>query len=428
MTALPSIRSIAQPAARSAVGVASSGFEPSSRTDLVLWPKITLGKVWKDTSGTQAAVVGDTVSAITDSKTGALWVVSGTPPTLTQDSNGRLYLPATACRFTAPTFTIDRQSMSVYWFGKATNKTTQMAYVGFGTSVFNIYQSSGQIQVFHGSNQSFSWLVRQREFPMCLAVTSSASAIKGYSVDSSLSVNATTSSTMTTGSLLSVVGGSFVLAANFYEMIVCNTAHNDATVAQFNTYLQSRQPTYSRANLCVCVGDSRTWGLGATDVTLDYPGRLTTNLGATWEVANLGINGATTLGNSGSGIPALASVDSLYSASRTRNVLVVWAGVNANWGDYTDYRTWIQARIAAGWQVIVCTDLYGTGKNSASRTTYNTNIRNNTGDGYTVADLAATSGIGADGDITGANFTDQLHLSNAGYGVVEPVVRTAINP
>lgn len=402
------------------LGGRAAAWTPAARTDLVLWPKVATGKVYTDTGGTTPAAVGDPVRAIRDSATGGLHTLASgaSAVNLSQDPAGRLYLPCRgATWFDLPTFSVGSRSLTAYAYAVLRSKINYSVTWGLGSAALNIFGEYAKLSVYDGGIRSSGGDVRFREFPDWTVVSSAAGGLTLATPDVSGTISATGSSTITTGQLLAAGGGS-AMYGDFYEGLLVATA-DDATARQ-QVFDYHPRAAYTRPKLCVCVGDSRTFGQMAAITANDYPTRLAASLGATWDVCNLGFGGVA------SATFPTAAADGLYSATRTKNVLVVWGGTNTDWTDYTTFRAYVQARIAAGWSVVVCTDLYGTGKTSANRASYNASILANTGDGYTVADLAATSGIGADGDITGPNFSDQLHLNDTGFGVAEPVIRAAV--
>jgi lysophospholipase L1-like esterase len=193
-----------------------------------------------------------------------------------------------------------------------------------------------------------------------------------------------------------------------------------------------------RNGLVVFDGDSRT--VGGQGGSTPYPDQTMATAGVTAKQY-----GSTVVATSGLTVAQLISraattVDVQYR-SGTANNLVVLGGTNdATAGAdaatiYSRIVSYSAARIAAGFRVIVCTELPAsdTAHNNVTwnttRATLNTSIRNGAAaNGYTVADLAADANIGADGASDNVTYyqTDKLHLTTAGYGVMAGIVAGAL--
>jgi hypothetical protein len=187
----------------------------------------------------------------------------------------------------------------------------------------------------------------------------------------------------------------------------------------------------------ICVGESLTSGTqstGGEGSVNSYPGRLANARQQTYgtTVMNLGIGGI--------GIDSLCEPECWLVANRP-NVLVVMEGINDffNAGSsaasiFTKLQTYINARVAAGWRVVVCTlTKVGLSNPSAQtqRTSYNSSIRSTyTGGavaGVTLCDVANNANIGDAGNTGGAYFSvDGYHLSDTGYLELANVVNAVL--
>lgn len=181
----------------------------------------------------------------------------------------------------------------------------------------------------------------------------------------------------------------------------------------------------------VCVGDSLTYGTGASvpGGSTSYPGQLATSLSLTYgfRVINLGVPSL--------GLAGLPDPDYLLD-DYNLNWLIVHIGINDIYAAgssaaaaFALLQTYVTARAAAGWNVIICT-LTG---NVAPGTTagekviaaaYDTLIKAN----YTrYADLAANANIGnaTSGSVTYYD-ADGLHLNDTGYGVMSGIIQPVV--
>lgn len=190
----------------------------------------------------------------------------------------------------------------------------------------------------------------------------------------------------------------------------------------------------------VCVGESltsgsqSTGGVGGEGSTNSYPGQLATTRGQTYggTIFNLGVGGI--------GVDSLLEPELFLRAGKP-NVCVVMEGINdffnagtSNSVIFPKLQTYINARVAAGWRVVVCTlTKVGLSNPTAQtyRTAYNSSIRSAyTGgavSGVTLCDVAASSLIGDSAVIDGTYFAgDSYHLNNAGYGVLAGLINAVL--
>jgi lysophospholipase L1-like esterase len=120
-----------------------------------------------------------------------------------------------------------------------------------------------------------------------------------------------------------------------------------------------------------------------------------------------------------------------YLGSVSNPVLIVFGGTNDIWlsgktaaQTYAGFQTYIETRIAAGWNnIIVLTMLprQSSAPNEATRQAFNTLLRNGAATyGYTVADIGNDPTIGQAGDQTNTTYyaPDQIHLTQAGQLIV----------
>lgn len=178
----------------------------------------------------------------------------------------------------------------------------------------------------------------------------------------------------------------------------------------------------------VCDGNSLTVGFPGTEAN-SYPGQLRTSLGGpgAWGVWNLGVNGQTTadmIADFGT------QVAPLYNGARSKNVLVAFEVGNDLLGNATARdavdRLWAYCDLAraAGFYVIACnvpkrSDLAGAKETAraAANVLIAAEYASHAGALANLADRAEFSNT-ADGTY----YTDGVHYTTAGYGVVRDVV------
>jgi lysophospholipase L1-like esterase len=205
-------------------------------------------------------------------------------------------------------------------------------------------------------------------------------------------------------------------------------------VARLSTYLAGR---LAGTGKLIADGDSLTAGFGV-GAGLDYVSQLQNRAGGRWaSFVNLGVSAQTL---SDMLADAVSDVDAKLDGSKSRNLVVCWGGTNdmffgasgaTAYGRLVSYCT---GRRAAGFKVVVLTALprndAGVPADFATqRATFNTSIRSNWATfADALADIAADSRIGDDGDYADATYynADQVHLTAARYALVAVLVRPGV--
>lgn len=120
--------------------------------------------------------------------------------------------------------------------------------------------------------------------------------------------------------------------------------------------------------------------------------------------------------------------------------LVVFAGTNgmaiglhSAATEYADFKTYIAARIVAGWsanRIVVATMLPRGGFTDATRQTFNASLVGDDGGyGYRLARLDQNASIGDAGDSADATyFYDTVHPTIAGHSVIAGIIYSAMFP
>ncbi len=175
----------------------------------------------------------------------------------------------------------------------------------------------------------------------------------------------------------------------------------------------------------VADGDSITTGFGAfpytNSILLDESPQRIAN------VAVFGETLATMLAN------APTNVDPLY-APNGNNIVIIWGGTNdialgaTPAATYANLTSYVAARHAVGWKVIVATML-SRFQLETQKNTYNALILANTAGADGIADFSGTP-LGGDGDWANPIYfqADGVHPTTFGVASVEvPVMQTAVN-
>jgi lysophospholipase L1-like esterase len=224
-------------------------------------------------------------------------------------------------------------------------------------------------------------------------------------------------------------------------IVVYNAVHTPTQAAQVIAALKSDWSIPSRTRQVVCDGDSLTYGYNSTDTfygaTLlnSYPYQMATDH-PDWMIFNNGISSETlaTMNTS-----AAANVDAFYDATTyPKNHVVLWGGTNdLIAGDSAAtlegrITTYVNARHAAGWKVVIVPILDRTGFTAQNRT-----------DAGTVNTWIAAGNSGADAVVTLPSQlagtspwtgnptywdTDHTHLLVPGYTAMKAAVEAALLP
>jgi lysophospholipase L1-like esterase len=189
-------------------------------------------------------------------------------------------------------------------------------------------------------------------------------------------------------------------------------------------------------SLLVFDGDSLTLGTGSTAGN-SYPDQTLALLGgeSLYKFHNFGFSGAKTYQIAAD---VATQTDVLYGARYPLNVYALWVATNnlklaeAVATVYAEYVALCEDRRAVGFKVIAFTVLPRhdsvPGGFEADRQSFNTLIRANWSTfADALADVAADSRIGDAGDDNDATYySDEVHLTDAGYAVVASITASAI--
>lgn len=181
-------------------------------------------------------------------------------------------------------------------------------------------------------------------------------------------------------------------------------------------------------------GDSLTAGVGAA-ANLSYPIQTMSLFDSRhngYKVTNSGLNGDTIANMLTTG----AAIDALYNTAYLGNKVILWAGTNdigTNEDEaatvHTNLSTWITARRAAGFYVIVLTvtprnyagDPAGT---QTKIDALNVLMRADKCGAHVLVDVAANVNLDDPDDAT--YYGDALHMTAAGYAIVAEMVKAVL--
>lgn len=241
-----------------------------------------------------------------------------------------------------------------------------------------------------------------------------------------------TSATMTGGTLGAFNAGTFfngdLYCVGIFESM--SDAERDAVYAWL---LAKYGHTYTTQNLIVTLGDSLSQGVGTTSQLNEYPSQLVGLLNSDGKPYQL-YNDA----RSGARITHVSTrlstyVTPKYNASRTKNFAVLWSGSNDIFNSdsgattYTNLSAVIATLKATGWIVVVPTMLPRsdvTAGKETQRGNFNAAILGNAAAANYVVDMTGIANLQNTADAT--YFSDTIHLTDAGYGLVAQAVHDAI--
>lgn len=193
-------------------------------------------------------------------------------------------------------------------------------------------------------------------------------------------------------------------------------------------------------------GDSMTRDRGDAAYIYQLARLIKSEDGLNAAVTQRGINGSS-FGYAWSGEPytgtlidhAPIAIDPRIRAGMD-NWLIVWAGINgmalgghSAAAEYDDCKTYLSARITAGWQadkIIVCTMTPRAGFTDSIREDFNALIVGDGDDlGYQVARIDLNTNIGQWGDQENTTyFYDGVHMTDAGHGEAAAVIYGVMFP
>jgi lysophospholipase L1-like esterase len=185
----------------------------------------------------------------------------------------------------------------------------------------------------------------------------------------------------------------------------------------------------------VCDGNSLTFGFGGINV--NYPARLQTLLGSSYQVTNIGVSGQTTqqmISDFASQVIPLKN-----NSPGVENILIAWEigndiYVNNISGQqaYENFKTYCKLGKVAGYKVVAITSTTRAGYSGnppnfeANRKAANQLIRDNWLTFCdTVIDLTAHPSLNNSSDTT--YFTDLVHFTDAGYTLIADLICCGIS-
>lgn len=387
-------------------GYASSADIGAARTALRLWT--TSGKT------VNSVADGDAVAVITDDQ--GMDFVASTAGTLKLVDGKYAVLTAGSTTFIGtPTYT--RGSHTLYMHLKPSVPGFDMWLARFGgTSVLNLfYDHAEALRAYNDTQDNQTFLAHYHpDFPVATAMAVGAAATYLRMGPSTFDAVSVATGSSGSGTNLEIAGrnSTFSLRGYLYGWGLANTTHDVATVnttcSQMEAWFGGWVPDKTKPLVVIC-GDSRPFGYGVTFA--QRLSQLLQDRHPEWQVYNDGCGSQTATYMSN----RVTFLDSLTRNTGVPRILLSWEGVNSNWTDFATYDAFNAEMMARGWLVASHTDVFGIGKTSGNRVTFNASVGSSP-NRSAVVDLEGISGLGADGDIMGANFqADHLHISAAGY-------------
>jgi hypothetical protein len=222
-----------------------------------------------------------------------------------------------------------------------------------------------------------------------------------------------------------------IIAGSAYRVLVYREAHAPDVQDQVWASLAAQYAATEAApdpdeNLVVFFGDSRSYGQ-QTRITKDLPN---TSVPSGTQFRNLSIGGS----SAASLTARKAEVDAMYSASRSRNVLVMWEGVNAAYSlaDLSTLYALADYFTGNGWRVILPSEIPNYSTTDAARQTWLNDpagfYATAASHCYATADFAAEATMGVRAGSQPATFADNVHGNDYTPlgGVLGPVLTAAL--
>ncbi len=208
------------------------------------------------------------------------------------------------------------------------------------------------------------------------------------------------------------------------EIIIFDRYLSDSDAATVLSWLRQEHslPT-SKSYQLVADGDSLSYGTGVANSSLEnYLRQFTPAFYNASKVFNFGIpsQNVTQMDSDASITDGVLDAD----IDADKRILMVY---NADITHYSTWKSYLQARQAAGWKVVAGTTIAGNfgGSFDTDRLTYNSTIRS---EWPTFADALADPGSDSRlGDYNNSTYydTDKIHLTETGYGVVSRYFESA---
>lgn len=416
---------------------------------------------YSDQAGTVLATDGQAVASFRDqSVNGALVVQPTSANQATYEATGGPNCPALffggLAQYPLPAgLSYSTQAFTFYAVirFRAMEENGYLISLGSGTNNLAVYDTRRTIGLVGngaGFNFPFGVTVFTGDPPLSFHVVSVTSGPSGVTIKIDGVSSTTTAMPLATalnGFLGCLSAGNQNFIGELVDMYVHPATHSAATVLAVEQWISNTRKLPQTINLAptkmlVCDGDSITAGVKSlTTVDGDWPALVKATLGATWNVLNFGITGQTL-----NGMANLrgSNIDGFWTASRSKNILIVWGGTNdiANSATaaatYAVYQTYGVAAHLIGWKVIIVTAMTRTditGAMQTQRGIFNTDLRTDfavaTGNIYVFTPASVTyADAMVDADAlqvaTGFTFPDGIHPNEAGYVLLAPAFAFAV--
>lgn len=265
--------------------------------------------------------------------------------------------------------------------------------------------------------------------PTVLSVVSGATVVLGMGPDLISGLASVTADTDCLGAQIGAYNGAGFQSMDVYEVLVYNAALSTQDAAAARAYLAAKYATRTApwTKSIVFEGDSITQGTGPIQLR-GYPSMVLRSSTDDWRQTNIGASGLNL-----ASMTARAAATDGYKRANTRNVLMVQIGRNdaavggaTGQAMYNSLVTYVQARVAAGWEVWVGTAIASNGTLQPILDDYNTRIRAGivAAGANRVVDFAALPQFDATADASNTTYYqgDQTHPNAAGAQLLADLV------
>lgn len=334
--------------------------------------------------------------------------------------------------------TLPTQPYTIYIVGKSMGATGVFFASGGAGNRSDVDVSASNVHAYAGSNLTTSTPVTA-PCVICVVFNGATSAIYVNGSLTAVLAGDVGAHTISQTYLGGNFGGGNLLTGKIASVVITRGADTPRQRAEMVKYLGTYYGITVDSDakrLVICDGDSLTAGQGSTGGQT-YPVQLIAALGSSYEALNDGTGGHTVAQM----LTGVAALDEYIAVTRPRTYYVGWGGGNDIYTNGTDaaatfssYVDLLRGRRVSGAKVVACTQLPRSIVPTPSyyerqRLAFNAMVRAQWSIfADALADMGAHPLIGLAGSEMNTTYfdDDRVHLKNAGYAIVESLVRAAI--
>lgn len=248
-------------------------------------------------------------------------------------------------------------------------------FMSYITTLFGMFNNAGTFDFNNGS------LIASGQFPLTpgpsvYVVTYDGSTTLKFrinGVETLVTISATSGSV--TGFMLGYGTSTFYGTGTYGEWALYSRALSSSTECpKLEAFLMSKYNVFpipvTQKPLVVFDGNSVMQGVRLTNMCNAISNKVMSQLPQGIQFVNYSFAGA---GTSALTTRATTLIDPLYSAKRTQNIIVFLEGYNDP--SVTDYEAYVNARLTAGWKVVLLTPMSNNIQTDANRITFNAALR-----------------------------------------------------